>query len=57
MAEQQGSMGADKPLVPRQKKSYVKPEVVSEPIYETSAMACGKLLGAGGDCKGAPHSS
>jgi hypothetical protein len=39
------------------KKPYTKPSVVSEPIYETLALACGKLPGQGGICSGAPRSS
>jgi hypothetical protein len=39
------------------KKPYTKPSVVSEPIYETLALACGKLPGQGGICSGAPRRS
>jgi hypothetical protein len=39
------------------KKPYSKPSVVSEPIYETLALACGKLPGQGGVCNGAPRRS
>jgi hypothetical protein len=39
------------------KKPYTKPAVVSEPIYETLALACGKLPGQGGVCNGAPRRS
>lgn len=39
------------------KKPYVKPCVQSEPIYETLALACGKLPGQGGVCNGAPRRS
>lgn len=39
------------------KKPYTKPSVVSEPIYETLALACGKLPGQGGTCRGAPRRS
>jgi hypothetical protein len=39
------------------KKPYNKPSVVSEPIYETLALACGKLPGQGGICSGAPRRS
>jgi len=28
---------------PKGKKPYTKPSVSSEPIYETSALACGKV--------------
>jgi hypothetical protein len=39
------------------KKPYKKPSIVSEPIYETLALACGKLPGQGGICIGAPRRS
>jgi hypothetical protein len=39
------------------KKPYAKPSVVSEPIYETLALACGKLPGQGGVCNAAPRRS
>lgn len=39
------------------KKPYAKPNVQSEPIYETLALACGKLPGQGGVCNGAPRRS
>jgi hypothetical protein len=48
---------SSKPLAPGDKKPYVKPNVTSEPIYETLALACGKLSGQGGTCRGAPHRS
>ena len=42
---------------PGGKKPYSKPTVVSEPIYETLALACGKHPGQGGVCTGAPRRS
>ncbi len=39
------------------KKPYAKPSVTSEPIYETLALACGKLPGQGGVCNAAPRRS
>ncbi len=33
------------PPAPGEKKPYTKPSVESEPIYETLALACGKLPG------------
>lgn len=39
------------------KKPYTKPSVVSEPIYETLALACGKHPGQGRACRGAPRRS
>jgi hypothetical protein len=40
-----------------QKKPYVKPACVSEEIFETTALACGKQPGRGGACIGAPRLS
>ena len=45
------------PAAPGAKKPYSKPSVTSEPIYETLALACGKLPGAGGSCNAAPRRS
>ena len=42
---------------PKKKRAYVKPQCVSEPIYETLALACGKLPGQGGVCNAAPRRS
>jgi hypothetical protein len=39
------------------KKPYVKPACVSEEIFETTALACGKQPGRGGACIGAPRLS
>ena len=39
------------------RKPYVKPLCLSEKIFETTALACGKLPAAGGLCSGAPKSS
>jgi hypothetical protein len=41
----------------RNRKPYQKPSVTSEPIYETLALACGKLPGQGGICNAAPRRS
>jgi hypothetical protein len=45
------------PSTPGAKKPYAKPSVTSEPIYETLALACGKLPGQGGVCNAAPRRS
>jgi hypothetical protein len=42
---------------PAAKKVYVKPGCVSEPIYETLALACGKLPGQQGICHAVPRRS
>jgi hypothetical protein len=39
------------------KKPYEKPNVTSEPIYETLALACTKLPGQGGVCNASPRRS
>jgi hypothetical protein len=41
----------------RSRKPYRTPSVTSEPIYETLALACGKLPGQGGICNAAPRRS
>jgi hypothetical protein len=46
-----------KPTAPGAKKPYAKPSVTSEPIYETLALACGKLGGQGGLCNASPKRS
>ena len=48
---------SSKPADNGAKKPYVKPNVTSEPIYETLALACGKHPGQGGTCIGAPRRS
>lgn len=40
-----------------QKKPYVKPVCVSEGVFETTALACGKIPGQGGACAGHPRAS
>lgn len=39
------------------RKPYVKPQFVSEKIFETTALACGKLPAGSGLCGAAPKSS
>lgn len=39
------------------RKPYVKPACVSEQIFETTALACGKQPGRGGACAAAPRLS
>jgi hypothetical protein len=39
------------------KRPYTKPTVISEPIYETLALACGKLPGQGAACNAVPRRS
>jgi hypothetical protein len=56
MLEQQGLQGQEEASSPA-KKPYVKPEIVSEPIYETMALACGKVPGQSSQCNAAPMRS
>jgi hypothetical protein len=42
---------------PKKKRTYIKPQCVSETIYETLALACGKHPGQGGVCNAAPRRS
>jgi len=39
------------------RKAYTTPSLDSEQIFETSALACGKLPAQGGSCNGSPMSS
>ena len=55
MAEQENSRGPEVVFPP--KKPYVKPDCISEPIYETMAMACGKVPGQSNLCNAAPKRS
>lgn len=56
MPEEQGhARGPDAALA--KKKPYVKPQCISEPIYETMALACGKLPGQSLECNHAPKRS
>jgi hypothetical protein len=57
MAEQQGLPERHTSSPAPAKKPYVKPEIISEPIYETMAMACGKVPGQAGPCNAAPFRS
>lgn len=41
----------------RDRKPYSKPTCTSEEIFETSALACGKLPGGGGLCNSVPSAS
>lgn len=41
----------------KRKKRYVKPACVSEQIFETTALACGKRPGRGGACTAVPRLS
>jgi len=39
------------------KRPYEAPAIVSEQIFETTALACGKRSGPGSLCKGRPKAS
>jgi hypothetical protein len=57
MPDEKKTSSSSKPPAPGDKKPYVKPNVTSEPLYETLALACAKHPGQGGVCTGAPHRS
>jgi hypothetical protein len=48
---------SEKPAAAGNRKPYAKPNVTSELIYETLALACGKLAGQGGSCNAVPRRS
>jgi hypothetical protein len=39
------------------KRPYEAPAIVSERIFETTALACGKVTGGPGKCMGRPKAS
>ena len=39
------------------KRPYEAPAIVSEQIFETTALACGKRMGQGGKCNARPKAS
>lgn len=41
----------------RGKRPYEPPAILSEAIFETTALACGKLFGQGGRCNAKPKKS
>jgi len=52
--------GKKNPESPQQggpRKPYTTPGLASEPIFETFALACGKLPGQGGSCNLSPMRS
>jgi hypothetical protein len=42
---------------PAAKRPYEPPAIVSEQIFETTALACGKRQGQGGKCNSRPKAS
>ncbi len=57
MQEDQGRSQVAGKSGDKRKKPYEKPAFVSEPIYETMALACGKLPGQSFQCNAAPKRS
>lgn len=39
------------------KRKYEPPEILSQKVFETTALACGKITGSGGKCMSNPKSS
>lgn len=39
------------------KRKYEPPEIVSQKVFETTALACGKRFGGGGKCGTKPSAS
>jgi hypothetical protein len=39
------------------KRPYEPPRITSEPMFETTALACGKIGGQGGKCTTKPKAS
>jgi hypothetical protein len=57
MSMQKESKTQDAARETPRRKPYVKPACLSEEIFETTALACGKRPGGGGFCSGAPRAS
>lgn len=51
MACPQSHMGNEKRKVPKTKKPYQKPSFKHEKVFETMALACGKINPTQGACK------
>jgi hypothetical protein len=54
MEKKQPENGTEKA---QERKPYVKPACQSESIFETTALACGKIAGQGGNCNQVPSAS
>ena len=39
------------------KRKYEPPEILSQKVFETTALACGKITGQGGKCMTNPKTS
>ena len=39
------------------KRKYEPPEILSQKVFETTALACGKITGQGGKCMSSPKTS
>ena len=50
-------MESSEPGTRQGKRPYEAPAVVSEQIFETTALACGKRMGQGGKCNARPKAS
>jgi hypothetical protein len=46
-----------KPPEPAARRPYEPPAIVSEQMFETTALACGKRMGQGGKCNARPKAS
>ncbi|HMD32464.1 MAG TPA: hypothetical protein VKG84_11180 [Candidatus Acidoferrales bacterium] len=53
----EGKTNPESPQESGPRKPYTKPSLASEPIFETLALACGKIPGQGGSCNLSPRSS
>ena len=50
-------MDRSEPGVQQGKRPYEAPAIISEQIFETTALACGKRPAEGGKCKAFPKAS
>ncbi len=51
--EKQGERDRESGAGQSGKRKYEPPEILSQEVFETTALACGKITGGGGTCRGA----
>jgi hypothetical protein len=54
--EQRDERNADPRAGQRGKRTYEPPEILSQEVFETTALACKKVSGTGGQCNTTPKS-
>ena len=55
--EKQGERKRESSAGQSGKRKYEPPEILSQEVFETTALACGKSAGGGAACRGAGNKS